>query len=178
MSIPLTLAFTPTSELQVLLNLYNAAFKTVIWEEDEATEGHTWDFVTTDLTDSAFNQTNPCGSSSDQTWQGITCTQASTVCTDESSLTCNILSLDLASFNLTGTIVDDLDYLPFLTKLVLGDNNFFGTIPLTLGNLSDLKVCRCINCSVCMSVSVRVVTVVCLSAYLMYVFVSAGSEAS
>ena len=133
-------AFTPASELEALLNFYTQAFVTVVWE-DEATSGRLWDFVSTDVTDVSFNQTNPCGSNAeDSTWQGVTCTEPPASCRDDSLALCSIAALNLDSFNLTGPVNSDIDQLSQLTKLILGNNHLSGTLPPSLGNLTNLKV--------------------------------------
>lgn len=132
-------AFTPVSELQALLSLHTSAFDTVVWE-DETTSGRIWDFVSEDITSENFNQTNPCGGSDGEVWQGIKCSESPQDCQDNSTTLCNVISLDMESFNLTGPVTHDLEHLSMLTKLTLGDNNMYGTIPPTLGNLTNLKV--------------------------------------
>jgi hypothetical protein len=134
-----SLAFTPTSELEALLNFHNAAFDTVIWN-DETTAGRIWNFSSNDPTALSFNQTNPCGSDNDQTWQGVTCSQTPSFCRDNSTSECNIIDLTLESLNLTGVMTPDIDQLSMLTKLTLGDNHMEGTIPPSVGNMTNLKV--------------------------------------
>lgn len=138
------LALTPVSELEALLSLHSSAFGTAIWE-DVATSGRIWEFESEDIESESFNQTNPCGSSDDETWQGIICTEPPTACRDNSTTICSIVSLDVESLNLTGALTHDLDQLSMLTKLTLGNNHMSGTIPPTLGNLSNLKVSKWID---------------------------------
>jgi hypothetical protein len=138
LSLPICFAFTPVSELEALLNFHNEAFKTVVWQG--VSSGRTWEFVSTDVTAASFNQTNPCGSADDQAWQGVECTEIPSSCRDDSPTVCSINTLDMDSFNLTGTLNSDMDQLSMLTKLILGGNHFSGTIPLSFGNLSDLQV--------------------------------------
>ncbi|KAJ1428987.1 Serine-threonine/tyrosine-protein kinase, catalytic domain [Sesbania bispinosa] len=51
----------------------------------------------------------------------------------------HVISIDLSSLSLSGTLSDDLSALPFLSHLSLADNQFSGPIPSSFSSLSSLR---------------------------------------
>eukprot|EP01038_Epipyxis_sp_PR26KG_P009357 gene9357-12607_t len=89
------------------------------WDTDTSKNGEQWNFFT--------GNTNPCS----QHWQGITCG----VCTFSS---CEIIKLELVSYNLSGTIPSSLSSINTLQSLKLDGNNLYSTIPTSINQLTAL----------------------------------------
>ena len=98
------------------------------WYPNETASGARWDFTKNASTGEYLY--NPCGSDVNLQWQGITCSALPTV-----------VRLDLAQYNLTGTLPDSVGQLSSLTFLQFWDNkHLVGSIPSAIGDLHKLQL--------------------------------------
>ncbi len=88
-------------------------------------EGHLNDWIPTS------NSTHPYCS-----WTGITCTSSTSLINDSSSV---IISLNLSSMNLTGSLSSDLAQLKNLVNISVDSNNFTGDLPAEIVSLPFLQ---------------------------------------
>ena len=110
----------PTVEYNALYDLYQSTNgDSWIWETNYASDGYPWNF-TTGVT------INPCLSF----WQGIACYG-----------TCHVKMIELIDLNLDGTLPESIGLFPHLTTLWIAQNDqLTGTIPSTVGNLTNLQL--------------------------------------
>lgn len=117
----------PSSEWNSLYDLYISTTRYGPWLYHQPTTLHgiPWDF-----TNSSLN--NPC--SSEQPWQGVVCTSN---CTFEP---CFVSELQLVNMSLSGHLPPSISLLSHLSSLEISLNPLLrGSIPDTLGHLSDLQ---------------------------------------
>jgi hypothetical protein len=88
-------------------------------------EGHLNDWIPTS------NSTHPYCS-----WTGITCTSSTSLINNSSSV---IISLNLSSMNLTGSLSSDLAQLKNLVNISVDSNNFTGDLPAEIVSLPFLQ---------------------------------------
>jgi Leucine-rich repeat (LRR) protein len=84
--------------------------------------GNSWNFT---------DGSDPCVDA----WQGVTCNASSTAC---ASTECAVVSMDLTSLNLNGTLPSGMGRLAILYSLVLSSNSIRGTLPVSIVKLKTL----------------------------------------
>lgn len=116
------------TDLDSLYDIYNAANGDAwVWSPDATIPGIPWNFS------EAFVDTSiPCGNNTDMGWQGVTCTDNTSVAT--------VIALDLYITNLVGTISPSIGSMISLTFLDMAGNDLSSTLPSTLSSLSSLQV--------------------------------------
>ncbi|WJX89397.1 non-specific serine/threonine protein kinase [Trifolium repens] len=109
----------------LLLFTFNSVSTTHIISEYHTLLSFKSSSITNDPTNilSSWNPKTPYCS-----WHGITCGQHR-----------HVISINLSSLTLTGTLSDDISNLPFLTNLSLADNKFSGPIPSSFSSLISLR---------------------------------------
>lgn len=125
-------ALTPSSQIEILHDLYLATNgKQWNWK-DETIYGPRWSF-------SLYNtssQSDPCNSWNNTiSWQGITCTYPPSLCQFSS---CSIKSINLIDYAMNGTIPDSLYTLSSLEELKFSGNYLLGSVSSLIGSLSNL----------------------------------------
>lgn len=114
-----------STDLYSLYDIYNAAAgDSWVWSSS-ASAGIPWNF-----TEALINPSLPCNANASRGWQGILCASDCTVC--------NVLEIDLHSFNLVGTIAPSIGNMSMVTLLDLSRNDLSSTLPESLGSLSGL----------------------------------------
>lgn len=112
---------TPFSEVSALQALYTSTSgDTWHWRTPYSFYGYPWNFTAT---------ANPCDQS--KSWQGITCEQHGS--------TCNVLGIDLGSYDLRGVLPKELGALSALQVIHLDNNVLTGSIPSEIGALTALQ---------------------------------------
>lgn len=109
------------------------------WRSNYTKYGIPWNFTTvgTDSSASDVLVSNPCGNSSADSWQGLTC---STNCSQISSETCSITSIQLANYSMIGSLPSNIGNLPQLESLDLRFNpGLGGALPQSVASLTALK---------------------------------------
>ena len=121
-------SITSQSQINSLHPLYNHTNgKNWKWK-NETDYGSIWSF-------NSQSQKDPCNTNS-KSWQGINCSSTSTTC---QNTTCNIIEINLQVYGLKGNIPEALFTLTSLTSLLLSSNRIVGTIPSSLGLLTQLQ---------------------------------------
>lgn len=119
----------PSSELDALEDIYISS-DGLSWTYDNETGTNNqtqWDFTDPSV--------NPCMSG----WAGVGCSSA---CLTDQEIDCHVLSLQLARFNMVGTIPSEVAALPFLEVMSFPHNSLEGTVPTALGSLVGLRILR------------------------------------
>jgi hypothetical protein len=120
-----SISSTPQSQIQALFDLYNSTNgKNWRWRGTQSP----WIFSST-------TQLDPCNTNGD-TWQGITCSLASTLCQFK---VCEITEINLPAYGLDGQLPSSLSLLSKLSVFVVDLNQLSGSIPSSLGLLSQLQ---------------------------------------
>ena len=118
----------PDEQYEYLRSFYNSLHGSGWLWKNVSSFGKTWDFT-------VANE-DPC----EYAWQGITCQscQASTSVPRTCSH-CNITELRLPSYNLKGSIPNDIQNLSYLRHIDLSENSIISTLPSTLFNITNLE---------------------------------------
>lgn len=123
---PVLCGVVPQSQIDGLQYLYSSTNGPKwIWPVSNVEVA--WNFSSVDT-----NISNPCVSN----WSGVVCGGA---CYGSFSSTCNIVSLDLGQYNLTGTIPTQIGMLSMLVSLNLRSNSLHSTITNSLFELVQLS---------------------------------------
>lgn len=122
----------PHSEVSALHDLHNnTGGELWVWLDEEL-YGPRWNFT---LDSDGLYLDNPC-SSSRMTWQGVTCSNITSICVNE---ICHVTRIILQSYNLAGTLPAGLASLTSLEQLTLSRNSLVGPIPAAVGYLTALS---------------------------------------
>jgi Leucine-rich repeat (LRR) protein len=126
---PFSVAITPSSQVQALQSLYNSTNGDKWRWKDENLFGPKWSFD--------VPQADPCNENSD-TWQGITCSSPPSLCRIQQ---CVITSVRLGDYGLAGTL--PFEMFPSLSSLItfqITSSNLTGTVPSSIGCLTNLQL--------------------------------------
>ena len=123
----------PFNQFQALKSLYDTTAGNY-WLWPTKGNGSHWNFRDAN----SSNYPNPC-----ERWYGVVCTSNRTELNDGAA--CSIYGLQLAGYNLTGTLPPDIVNLTELVSLSLPDNHIKGAIPTELGLMTNLEVLNLFN---------------------------------
>jgi hypothetical protein len=127
-------AQVPQDEVAALFALYISTSGEFWQWQNEQFQGPRWNF-TQDV--NGLFQDNPCISiPSAETWQGVTCSMVSSMCSNQ---TCHITGITLVEFGLNGSIPSEMGHLTALHLLDLANNQLTGPIPFEVGQLTALE---------------------------------------